>query len=547
MTAPEDAQAALRTISRLAEEYGPALDRAFRVLADGALTGPGAERLQAGMAERHAAVRHAFTTAFQQVRALGPSGPPVPEPHLTPPPAPPSSREGFVGGDPDRLNSLSTELGSAGRSWESAGVTLAALLTRLGLGADPGRRVGQAGEWVSSQVTEVNRRRDDLVRRRPQPGTLPAADTGEDFGTGDFGTGEFGALTEPDNVIDALGDEAFAAVEKGADALGLRPLGDAARFLNEEVAEPIGRPFTKGAVEGTIDLGRSLWDFSILRAATDFEGFTKSVGGLKDGLEYGVQHPVEFAGAIVDWDTLTTDPIRWFGKLVPDAIITATTAGSGSAASGARGLGKVSDLTESAGRRLGGLRDVERPFDEVGTMGTRRDHRARNDRESTEPALPRVPGDGELPSGDPVYYRPGSTAIGYDSSTMRNFDFVLPKPGYHDVVSHGNAHGYFEPGRVNAHGTDFSNEEVNPSHIAEAIRDSPYYRGGPIRLISCHTGTVASNSVEIPAAQQVANKLGVPVLAPTSRVGVRKMARTPEEPKVDGDGYWRLFLPITDQ
>lgn len=551
-----DVQAALRTISHLAEEYGPALDRAFRVLADGALTGPGAERLHSGMAERHAAVRHAFTTAFQRVRALGDGGHPAP--HIAaPPPAPPLSHGGHVGGDPDRLNALSGELGSAGRSWQDAGAALAALLTRLGLGAEPGREVGQAGEWVSSQVREVNRRRDDLVKQRPQPS--PGPGPGEDFGTGDFGTGEFGALTEPDNVIDALGDEAFAAVEKGADALGLRPLGDAVRFLNDNVAEPIGRPFTKGVVEGTIDLGRSLWDFSVFRAATDFEGFTKSVGGLKDGLEYGVQHPVEFAGAIVDWDTLTTDPIRWFGKLVPDVIITATTAGSGSAASGVRGLGKVSDLTETAGRRLGGLRDVERPFDEVGaatrregdlpsadTMGTRRDHQARNDPRSTDPAPPGLPGDGTVPSGDPVYYRPGFTAIGYDSKTLRNFQFVKPEPGYENVIVHGNAEGYFEPGRVNAYGRNIPGVDLHPSHVADAIRGNPNYRGGPVRLISCHTGTVSHGSIEIPAAQQVANRLGVPVLAPTDRVGVSSKANLPQVPTIDRGGRWRLFLPIAE-
>ncbi len=591
MAAPEDVQAALRAIARLAEEHGPALDRAFRVLADGALAGPGAEELHSGMAERHAVVRHAFTTAFQRVRALGASGghpaPHVPEPHLAPPPASsPSSRGGFVGGDPDRLNTLSRELGSAGRSWEDAGATLAALLARLGLDPGSGRGVGQSGEWVTSQVREVNRRRDELLKRQPQPGApgRPAAlgasvadpapgsglsgDPGSDFGTSDdFGTGDFGAPTDPDHVIDSIGDKVFAAAEGGADALGLRPLGDAVRFLNDNVAKPIGRPFTKGAVEGTIDLGKSLWDFSIFRAATDFEGFAKSVGGLKDGLEYGVQHPVEFAGAIVDWDTLTTDPIRWFGKLVPDAIITVTTAGGGSAASGAtrtaKGLGKVSDLAESAGRRLGGLRGGDRAFDEVGTaarhgktawgdppsvdtMGTRRDHQARNDPRSTDPAPPKTPGDGTLPSGDPVYYGSGSTAIGYDSKTLHNFQFVKPEPGYHDVVIHGNPEGYFEPGRVNAYGRDFSGGDTHPSQIADAIRGNPSYKGEPVRLVSCHTGTVVSNSVEIPAAQQVANRLGVPVLAPTDRVGVSSKVSVLETPTIDRGGRWRLFLPVIE-
>jgi hypothetical protein len=37
--------------------------------------------------------------------------------------------------------------------------------------------------------------------------------------------------------------------------------------------------------------------------------------------------------------------------------------------------------------------------------------------------------DSQLPAGDPVYHGPNSTAIGYDSSTMTNFDSVQPEPG----------------------------------------------------------------------------------------------------------------------
>lgn len=368
-------------------------------------------------------------------------------------------------------------------------------------------------------------------------------------------------------MIDWIGDRVTETVADGADALGLRWAGDAVRFLDDNIAEPISRPFVKGAVEGTIGLGTSLWDFSLFRAATDLRGFAASVTGLKDGLVYGAQHPVEFAGAVADWDTLTTDPVRWFGKLVPDAIITATTAGGGAAVAGAgqasKGLGaldKLSDLTRGARRGLrepyggkgfgrtgtaaGHGEDARAKPGSADTMGTRREQKARNHRESTEPAPPKLPGDGAIPSGDPVYYRPGSTAIGYDSSTLHNFDFVKPDPGYHDVVVHGNAEGYFEPGRINAHGADFSGGDTHPSHIAEAVRNNPSYKGEPIRLISCHSGTVNPNSAEIPAAQEVADRLGVPVLAPTNRVGIPKRIKSPATPGIDGNGYWRLFLPI---
>ncbi|MFD0884582.1 hypothetical protein ACFQ08_08450, partial [Streptosporangium algeriense] len=478
-----------------------------------------------------------------------------------PAPAPPAAAGdgsggsgGFVGGDPESLNVLSRELTAAGRKWREAGTTLATLLARLGLDPSAGREVGHAGEWIASQVKDVNRRRDELLKRPPQP----EVSAGEDFGTREsLGDGGFTAPRDPDHVIDQVGDRIVEAAEKGADALGMGLLGDAVRLLDEKVS----RPFTKGIVEGTVDLVGSVWEFSLIRAATDMKGFTRSVDGLKDGLLYGAQHPVEFAGAIIDWDTLTTDPLRWFGKLAPEAIITVTTAGSGAAASGAsrtsKGLGRLSET----GRRLRrGSRDervsgdTEAAAEHGGpswgdpappdSMGTRRAQKARHDPESLEAAPPRLPGDATLPSGDPVYYRPGSTAIGYDTTTLKNFDLVAPRPGYHDAVVHGKPEGYFSPGRMNAFGAEISAGDTHPAQIADAIRRNPHYQGEPVRLISCHSGTVAPGSHEIPAAQEVANRLGVPVLAPTDRVGINGRVRSPQVPRVDKDGYWRLFLPI---
>ncbi|MFF3428899.1 hypothetical protein [Streptomyces sp. NPDC002602] len=177
-------------------------------------------------------------------------------------------------------------------------------------------------------------------------------------------------------------------------------------------------------------------------------------------------------------------------------------------------------------------------------MGTRRDWWLKNQEDSTVAVHPKLPPGSYLSTGDPVYYRKGSTGIGYDSSTMTNFDLVAPKPGYHDVVIHGNNQGYFEPGRINASGKGFSAGNTNPTHIVEAIQNNPSYTGGPVRLISCHTGTVGDGVREVPAAQSVANQLGVPVLAPTDKVGVRMLGGPGQTPKIYGDGYWRTFLPV---
>lgn len=120
-----------------------------------------------------------------------------------------------------------------------------------------------------------------------------------------------------------------------------------------------------------------------------------------------------------------------------------------------------------------------------------------------------------------------------------------PLPGYHDVVVHGNNQGFFEPWRVNEAGSSFSAGDTHPTHIADAIRANPSYDGGPVRLVSCHTGTTAEGALDIAAAQAVANELGVPVMAPTNKVGVNTKLGPSQTPKIFGGGYWRTFLPMT--
>ncbi|QEV64922.1 hypothetical protein CP982_26820 [Streptomyces spectabilis] len=159
--------------------------------------------------------------------------------------------------------------------------------------------------------------------------------------------------------------------------------------------------------------------------------------------------------------------------------------------------------------------------------------------------------------------------MGYDRNTLVNFGLVKPVAGYHDVVVHGNGRGFFEPGRVNEAGVGFSLGDVHPSHIAEAIRNNPSYSGGAVRLVSCHTAWLHGNEVvdlprgaagplraaeegarvgdpalHHPAAQEIANELGVPVMAPTHKVGVSPLRGPGQVPRIADNGYWRIFLPM---
>ncbi len=159
------------------------------------------------------------------------------------------------------------------------------------------------------------------------------------------------------------------------------------------------------------------------------------------------------------------------------------------------------------------------------------------------PQAPVRPPDDHLPAGDPVYYSQSSTAIGYDAATMRNFDVAQPEPGFHDVVVHGERNGTFRPGLVGEDGKSHPANFTHPHQIAEAVANNPDYSGEPVRLVSCHSGTVDPASGVPPAAQQVANSLGVPVMAPTNIVGVRRVGSGLQVPEIGRGGTWKMFYP----
>ncbi|WP_327588240.1 hypothetical protein OHA25_15385 [Nonomuraea sp. NBC_00507] len=113
----------------------------------------------------------------------------------------------------------------------------------------------------------------------------------------------------------------------------------------------------KGAFEGTAGLAGMLWEFSEVRKTLDPDGWQRQVEDSAHGLIYGIRHPTELLKAITDWDTWTTNPERAFGRLTPDILLAAATAGGSSAASGASkaatAVSKISDLIKVAKARAG--------------------------------------------------------------------------------------------------------------------------------------------------------------------------------------------------
>ncbi|XUL89048.1 WXG100 family type VII secretion target [Streptomyces galilaeus] len=157
--------------------------------------------------------------------------------------------------------------------------------------------------------------------------------------------------------------------------------------------------------------------------------------------------------------------------------------------------------------------------------------------DSKLPVAPAKAGDYELISGDPVYFGKNTTTVGYDKATLNNLERVRRIPGVHDVIVHGTDSGVFAAGRLNAAGKNLTDFEVNPRHVVDAIRSNPEYKAGqPVRLVSCHSGANA-RPPEVPLAQTVADELGVPVTAPTDKVGTAADRGLNQTPVIGNNGY----------
>ncbi len=115
----------------------------------------------------------------------------------------------------------------------------------------------------------------------------------------------------------------------------------------------------------------------------------------------------------------------------------------------------------------------------------------------------------------------GATTVGETdlaTSNMRKFSTNNPEAGYYDVVGHGSPN-------------DLAG--LSPGQLADRI--SGPAGGQNIRLLSCQTGCPTGTF-----AQDLADNLGVRVMAPTTDIGASNTGKTLT---IFDGGEWRWFDP----
>jgi hypothetical protein len=107
--------------------------------------------------------------------------------------------------------------------------------------------------------------------------------------------------------------------------------------------------FGGGAVEATAGMATFAFKLTPAYELINPDGYIENLTGVVKGLAHGVTHPVEFAKAVVDWDTWAQSPGRALGHLLPTVALAIATAGGGAAA---RGAGMAEGVEGLAGEHL---------------------------------------------------------------------------------------------------------------------------------------------------------------------------------------------------
>lgn len=121
----------------------------------------------------------------------------------------------------------------------------------------------------------------------------------------------------------------------------------------------------------------------------------------------------------------------------------------------------------------------------------------------------RFAGNGVDKSEKSVILKLNSKFVNPNDNLYEYADLVKPIDGYCDIVCHGS------PTELIINGLNNEEWTYTAKEAAEMIRNSAEFNGQNVRLISCQTGA-GDNCI----AQQIANELGVEVMAPSEIVNI---------------------------
>jgi hypothetical protein len=219
-----------------------------------------------------------------------------------------------------------------------------ALRTYTGVLRDAQADVRRALTVIDQAQTETSvwstKNTDTLIQNvtAPYPGTtaaLSSDDPGEPL------------RRQADSLITEARARVAAAARHAADGLytAADHAPDKPGFWSR--AAHVASEVAGGAVEATTGMATFAFKLTPAYELIDPEGYIENGVGLVKGLAYGATHPVDFAKAVLDWDTWAKSPGRALGHLLPTVALAVATAGVGSASQGAA----AADALESAGAR----------------------------------------------------------------------------------------------------------------------------------------------------------------------------------------------------
>ncbi len=131
-----------------------------------------------------------------------------------------------------------------------------------------------------------------------------------------------------------------------------------------------------------------------------------------------------------------------------------------------------------------------------------------------------------------IKIKQGFSAFPKGEKISENIKLVSPYNNYYDVALHGSQ---------TAVGFGTRTVNMSPRLLAQIIKRQKDYTGNSIRLISCNTGAPMGDRSQYCFAEELANALGVEVIAPNDLVFIHEDGKLTIG--VDGSGYFIKYIP----